>query len=178
MSEFKEKLSMSKEVFDGKIIRVTVDTVTLKNGNSATREVVHHNGGAAILALNDKREVALIRQYRYAQQAEIIEIPAGKIEIGEKPMETAVRELEEEAGLLADHWHDLGYIIPTCAYCTELIYLFYATGLHFTRQHLDSDEFLSVFWLPLFEAVEMVMRGEITDSKTVTALLKLEKLLK
>ena len=167
-----EKQLDSKQVFDGKVIRVTLDTVQLENGGTSTREVVHHGGGAGIIAINDGGEVALVRQFRYALGRELIEIPAGKIEPGEPPRETALRELEEEAGCVASALEDFGSVIPTCGFCNEVIYLFLATGLTPCSQKLDADEFVDVFWLPLEEAVAMVQCGEITDSKSVAGLLR------
>lgn len=175
MGHYEEKLD-SREIFDGRVIRVTVDTVRLENGRTSTREVVHHHGGAGVAALNDKGEIYLVRQYRYALDRELIEIPAGKLEAGEDPFQAARRELSEEAGLTADHWRDLGFIIPTCGYCSEIIWLYAAKGLADVRQHLDADEFLSVFTMPLDEAARQVLDGRITDSKTVAAVLKLKAL--
>lgn len=172
MPTYTEKKLSAQPIFDGHVIRVTVDTVELENGKTSIREVVHHNGGAGIVALNNKGEVALVRQFRYALGQELIEIPAGKIEEGEPSFKTAVRELEEETALLADNWQEFGSIIPTCGYCTEVIHLFLATGLHTGKQNLDEDEFVDVFWLPLEEAVQKVLDGEITDSKTVSGLLR------
>ena len=167
-----EETITSEELFKGRIISVRRDTVRLPNGHTSTREVVHHNGGAGIVALNDKGEVALVRQFRYAVGQVLYEIPAGKIEPGEPPIETARRELGEEAGLTADSLTEFGQIIPTCGYCDEIIYLFLATGLHETHQNLDEDEFVEPLWLPLAEAKQMVLNGEITDSKTVVGLLR------
>ncbi len=171
-----EQQLSSTEIFSGKVFRVTLDNVRLENGNTAQREVVHHTGGAGIVALNENGEIALVRQYRYAQNRELLEIPAGKIEPGEAPLATAARELREEAGCTAAAITDLGSIIPTCAYCTEVIYLFLATGLSAAGQQLDVDEFLDVLWLPLSTAVDMVLDGRITDAKTVAALLKIKLL--
>ena len=175
MAHFEKQLP-SEEKFAGRVIRVTVDTVELENGHTSTREVVHHHGGAGIAALNEAGEIYLVRQYRYALDRELIEIPAGKLEPGEDPFEAAKRELGEEAGLKAGHWRDLGYIIPTCGYCSEIIWLYAAKDLTDVRQHLDADEFLSVFTLPLDEAAAKVLSGEIADSKTVAAVLKLKAL--
>lgn len=172
MSHFEKQLT-SDEIFSGKVVRLTVDTVQLENDNTSIREVVHHGGGAAIIALNEKGEVALVRQFRYAAGKELIELPAGKIEPGEPPMETAIRELREEVACVADTFVPFGSIIPTCAYCTEVIYLFLATNLHSVgEQQLDADEFVDFFWLPLDKAVSMVMSGEITDAKTVAGILR------
>lgn len=175
MSHYEKQLS-SQTVFDGRVIRVTLDRVELENGRTSTREVVHHHGGAAILALNEKDEIYLVRQYRYALQRELIELPAGKLEKGEDPFCAAKRELGEETGFAAADYVDLGYIIPTCGYDSELIYLYGAKNLTPVGQHLDADEFLSVFTMPFDEAVEKVLSGEITDGKTVAGILKVKAL--
>lgn len=175
MTHFERQIS-SETIFTGRVIRVTQDIVELENGNTGVREVVHHHGGAGVAALNKQDEIYLVRQYRYALDRELIEIPAGKLEPGEDPFETAKRELGEEAGLAAAAYRDLGYIIPTCGYCSEIIYLYAARELSPVRQHLDADEFLSVFTMPLDEAARLVLSGEITDSKTVAAILKVKAL--
>lgn len=166
----------SKTIFEGRVIRLTLDTVRLENGNTATREVVHHGGGAGILALNQAGEVAMVRQFRYALGRELLEIPAGKVENGEDPMHTAMRELEEEIGCTAERLEPFGEVIPTCGYCTEIIWLFRAVGLRPSHQHLDADEFLSVEWLPFEAALALAQSGEIADSKTAVALLKADVL--
>lgn len=162
----------SKTIFEGRIVRLTVDTVELENGRTSTREVVHHGGGAAVVALNGSGEVALVRQFRYALGQELIEIPAGKIEPGEPPRQTALRELEEETGFIAANLQEFGSVIPTCGYCTEIIYLYLAIGLSASAQRLDEDEFVDVFWMPLDEAAQLALDGKITDSKTVAGLLR------
>lgn len=175
MTHFEKQLD-SEEIFSGRVIRVTRDRVELENGRTSIREVVHHHGGAAVAALNEKGEIYLVRQYRYALDRELIEIPAGKLEAGEDPFEAAKRELGEEAGLTAGEYRDLGYVIPTCGYCSEIIWLYAAKDLRPVRQHLDPDEFLTVFTMPLEEAADKVLSGEITDSKTVAAILKVQAL--
>ncbi len=167
-----EKQLSRETIFNGSIISLTLDTVELENGRTAVREVVHHNGGAAIVALNANGEVALVRQYRHAAGRELIELPAGKVEQGEAPLATAARELQEEAGLTANALREFGSILPTCAFCTEVIYIFLATGLHTAPCQLDEDEFLDVLWLPLQQAVDMVLDGQICDAKTVSGLLR------
>ncbi len=172
MAEMYEKKLTSKEIFKGNVISLTLDEIELQNGNQSLREVVHHNGGACVVAVNDNCEIALVRQYRYAVGKVLTEIPAGKIEIGEDPLNTAARELEEEAGVTAKKIVPFGQVLPTCAYCTEIIYIYLATGLSQTQQNLDPDEFVDVFWLPLEKAAEMVMNGEIDDSKSAVGILK------
>ena len=175
MAHFEKQLS-SEEIFAGRVIRVTVDKVELENGRTSTREVVHHHGGAGVIALNDRDEITLVRQFRYALGKELIEIPAGKLEPGEDPFDSAQREPGEEAGLTARTYRKLGETIPTCGYDSEIIYLYAAKDLDATKQHLDPDEFVSVFTMPLSEAVDKVLAGEITDGKTINAILMLHTL--
>ena len=167
-----EKTLNSQEIFNGHVIRVTLDKVELENGDTSMREIVHHHGGACVLALTDAGEVYLVRQFRYAFGEEIWELPAGKLEANEDPFEAAKRELAEECGVTADAYTDLGVIYPTVGYDSEKIYMYAAEGLKTTGQHLDPDEFLDVVKLPFDQVLEMVLRGEIKDSKTVAGVLK------
>lgn len=162
----------SEEIFNGRVIRVTYDKVLLENGNTSTREVVHHHGGACILPVDENQNITLVRQYRYALGEEMWELPAGKLEKDENPFEAAKRELAEECGLTADHFVDLGVVYPTVGYDSEKIYLWAATGLHNVSQHLDEDEFLDVVKMPLDEALRLVLDGTIKDSKTQIGILK------
>lgn len=172
-----ERTLQSREIFSGKILRLTLDTVELENGKEARREVVHHHGGAAVIPMTETGEVYLVRQYRYAMGQELLEIPAGKLEAGEDPLPAARRELLEECGLLADHMTDLQPIYPSVGYDSEVIHMYLATGLHPARQHLDEDEFLDVCRVPLDQAVAWIQQGEIRDGKTVAGLLKVKLLL-
>ena len=167
-----ETMLESKEIFAGRVIRVTYDTVRLENGNTSTREVVHHHGGACILPVDEAGNVYLVRQFRYAIGEEIWELPTGKLEAGEDPFEAARRELGEECGLTADHFTDLGVVYPTVGYDSERIYIWAATGLHPAAQHLDEDEFLDVVKMPLEKALALVLDGTIRDSKTQVGLMK------
>jgi len=161
-----EKTLTSEVLFEGRVITLTKDTALLENGKTATREVVHHHGG-----------ICMVRQFRYAMQQELWELPAGKLEKGEDPFEAAKRELGEECGLTADNYISLGQFYPTVGYDTEVIYTWVATGLHKTQMHLDADEFLTPDRVPLDKAYEMVMSGEIRDGKTIAGILKLKALI-
>ncbi len=172
MAHFEKKLT-SETMFKGRIITVTKDKVELENNNTSYREVVHHSGGAGVIAINDKNEIYLVRQFRYALGKELTEIPAGKLEKGEDPLIAAKRELAEEAGIIAKDYINLNTIIPTCGYCNEIIYIYAAKNLSFTSTNPDEDEFVSVFTVPLEKAVQMVLSGEICDAKTVSAVLQL-----
>ena len=167
-----EKTLSSQEIFNGRVIRVTLDEVKLENGNTSKREVVHHHGGACVLALTDADEVYMVRQYRYALAEEVWELPAGKLEKDEDPFEAAKRELAEECGVTAGKYVDLGVLYPTVGYDSEKIYIWAARDLQTTGQHLDPDEFLDVVKMPFDQALEMVLSGEIKDSKTIAGLLK------
>lgn len=163
--------------FEGRVFTVTTDKVQLENGRTSTREIVHHHGGACIIPLFDNGDICLVRQFRYAFGKELWELPAGKLEPGENPFDAAKRELEEECGLTADRFIDLGALYPTVGYCTEVIYTWAATGLHPTAMHLDEGEFLTPQRVPLEEAYRMVLAGEIQDGKTVAAVLKVKALM-
>ncbi len=173
-----EKTLNRKDIFDGKIINVHVDDVELEDGTTSFREIVEHSGGVCVAALDENKELFFVRQFRYPFKRELIELPAGKLEKGEIPLEAGLRELEEECGVRADRVIDMGQIYPTVAYCSEIIYLFAATGLHPVIQHLDEGEFLSVEKMPLEKAAKMVLDGEIRDAKTVALILKLDKMVK
>ena len=173
---FSEKTLNEKEIFDGKIIRVHLDDVELSDGTKTFREVVEHSGGVCVAALTDKDELLMVRQYRYPFHRELLEVPAGKLEKGEDPLEAGKRELEEECGVVSDEVISLGEIYPTVAYCSEIIRMFAAKGLHKTQQHLDEGEFLGVEKVKFSDALSMVMNGKIRDAKTVSAILKLNEL--
>lgn len=168
---FEKKLS-SELIYDGKILRLTRDTALLENGETAFREVIHHSGGVCVLPLDDDGNVLFVKQFRYPFASVLLEIPAGKREPGEDPLQCGIRELSEEVGARASEIIPLGKLYPTVAYNTEVIYMYLARGLSFHDQHLDADEFVDVIRIPLKEAYEMVMRDEIPDSKTQIAILK------
>ena len=171
-----EKTLSSEVIFEGRVITLTNDVALLENGETAGREVVHHHGGACILPVAADGSVTMVRQFRYAFGEEIWELPAGKLEADEDPFEAAKRELSEECGLTADNFIDLGVVYATVGYDSEKIYLWAATGLHSTAQHLDAGEFLDVVKMPFDEALGLVMDGTIKDSKTQVALLKYAQL--
>lgn len=173
---FSEKTLSVNEIFDGRIIKIHVDDIELPDGSKSKREVVEHSGGVCVAPLTDEDELLMVRQFRYPFSRELLEVPAGKLEKGEDPLNAGIRELEEECGVVADKVISLGEIYPTVAYCSEIIRMFAATGLHKTHQHLDKGEFLGVERVKFSDAVAMVMSGEIRDAKTVAAILKLDNL--
>lgn len=168
-----EKKIDSKEIFDGKVMRVTLDRVELPNGKEADREIVHHRGAVCVLPLTDEGDVICVRQFRYAHGEALLEIPAGKLEAWDTDHREAVlRELSEETGAECRELRYLGKLYPSPAIFTEVIHMYLATGLTFGDTHPDDDEFLSVERIPLTELKDMVMRGEIYDAKTQVCVLR------
>lgn len=174
-----EEKQLSKEyIYKGRVISLRRDVALLPNGAEATREVIEHNGGVCVAALTDNNEVLMVKQFRYPYSEIVMEIPAGKRDSkNEDPLVCGMRELEEETGAKAEKFIFLGELYPTPGYCGEIIWMYAATGLTFGEQNTDEDEFLTVERLPLEKAVDMILGGEIKDSKTQAAILKL-KLLK
>ena len=171
MNDFKEKKLSSKLVYEGKILNLRVDTVRLPNGKEGQREVVEHSGAVAIVALTTKQEVLLVRQYRYPAQQELMELPAGKLELNEKPLECAKRELMEETGVVAGRWQELYAFYSTPGFSNEKLYLFMAKDLTFKEQHLDADEFVEMKKVSLQRALGMIKEGQINDAKTIVGIL-------
>lgn len=173
-----EKTISKDYKYKGRIINLRVDDAELENGKITIREVVEHHGGVCVAALDENGCLLMVRQFRYPYGEVLLEIPAGKLEKGENPLECGKRELEEETGYVAEKYTDLGRLYPTPAYVSEVIHMYFAQNLTKTCQHLDADEFLSVQHVPFADAVKMVMNGEIRDSKTQVAILKLKELIK
>ena len=167
-----EKPLSKTTVYKGRVVRLNVDKVQLENGRTSQREVIHHPGGACVVALDEQERVYLVRQFRYPFGEELWELPAGKLEPGENPLLAAQRELGEECGLSAQRYFDLGPIYPTVGYCDEVIYTWLATGLSPCQLEPDEDEFLTVEAIEFEKAVSLVLSGKIRDSKTVAGLLK------
>ncbi len=162
--------------FKGKIVNLRVDDALLPNGTTAKREIVEHNGGVCVAPLDNEYNLYFVKQFRYPYMEIVTELPAGKLEKGEDPFEAGKRELKEETGATAKKYVDLGKLYPTPGYCGEIIYMYLATNLEFGEQSPDEDEFLEVYKISLEKAVEMVMNGELPDSKTQTMVLKINEL--
>lgn len=171
------QLLASEKIFKGLIFEVDRDRLREANGQEIVREVVRHHGGAGALPVFDDGRVALVRQYRHPARAELLEIPAGKLEEGEAPEACAARELEQEIGWRAGRLEKLCEFYPTPGFCEEKLHVYLATELQPATQQLDEDELIEIVYLPLPEAVEMAMRGALVDSKTIIALLLVDKLL-
>ena len=172
-----EQTISGEKVYGGVLLHVHRDAVRLPDGKPATREYIDHPGAVAIVPVVDGGMILLERQFRYPLGTVMVEIPAGKIDPGEDPLDTARRELLEETGQTAAEWRHLGTIHPLVAYSNEHIELFLATGLTTTQAAaLDDGEHLETFTLPLAEALEWIRDGRITDSKTMIGLMWADRL--
>ena len=163
--------------FRGRVITVNVETVTLPNGRRAQLEIVHHPGGAAIVALDAAARVCILRQFRHAGGGYQWELPAGKLEPGEPPFVTARRELIEEAGVEARDWRSLGTVLSSPGVFTEVIHLFLARDLVPRERAHEEHEVIEVHWIPLLEAWQRAVSGEFRDAKTAMGLLRVQALL-
>jgi 8-oxo-dGTP pyrophosphatase MutT (NUDIX family) len=161
-----------REIFAGRVIQVSVDTVDLPNGRRVPLELVRHPGGAAAVAIDDRNRICLLRQFRHAAGGFIHELPAGKLEPGESPESTVRRELVEEAGTAASDWESLGAYWSSPGVFTEVIHLYLATGLSAAAGNAEADEVIQVEWWPLETAVEKALSGELTDAKTIIGILR------
>ena len=175
--DYTEECLTREELYRGKIIYVHKDNVRLPDGSESVREIVEHSGGVAVLPLDGDGNVWCVRQYRYAFGEHLLELPAGKLEDGEDPLDCAVRELSEETGFTAERFTYLGALLPSPGYCKETLHLYLATGLKPGPAHLDPGEFLDVERRSLDELTDMVLRNELTDAKTAMAVLKTRCLL-
>jgi ADP-ribose pyrophosphatase len=177
-ADFTEKKITSRTAFRGRLLQVNEDEVRLPDGSQARREYVLHPGAAIILPLFDDGSVLLERQFRYPIGSHCYELPAGKLEPGEPPLETAQRELLEETGYAATEWRELGRVHPCVGYSNEQINFFLARKLEFRGANPDEGEFLETLRVPLAEGLDWIRRGRVTDAKTIFGLLWAEKILK
>ena len=170
--DLKETFLDGQMVFPGIIIRVEHWNVRLPNGETAVREVACHPGASAVVPLDEDGNLIMVRQHRIAVGRLTLEIPAGKLDSAEEdPLVCAKRELSEETGFTAAHWEKLTCLETTPGFCNERIHLYLATGLSRGETHPDEDEFVAMVRLPLKEAVDRVMRGEIRDGKTAMGIM-------
>jgi ADP-ribose pyrophosphatase len=176
MSE--DRILKREPVFQGRVIDVAVETVEMPNGRRVELEVIRHPGGSAVVALDEQERVCLLRQFRHAGGGWLWELPAGKIDPREEPMNTARRELEEEAGVRAADWRDLGRMHSSPGVFTEVIHLWLARGLELLGHDHGPDELIEIHWLPLNQALEWCADGTVTDAKTLVGLYRTSALLK
>ncbi len=175
------KIIKSEKLYRGRIIDLIIEDVEDPPGNIRKREIVSHPGGSVVVPLLDTGDVIFVRQYRYPHKEFILEVPAGKLEPNEDPLTAAKRELQEETGYMADTYEKLTAMFTTPGFCNEVLHIYLATGLKKTAQGQNLDEgeqSLTVEYLPLSTAVEMIVRGEIGDSKTIAGILLTERKLK
>lgn len=173
IDDLKETTLSSEKIYEGAIIDVVKDTVRLPDGKTSIREVVRHPGGVSVCAVDHDLNVYFVRQFRYPFGEVLLELPAGKLDKdGEEPASAAARELKEETGLVASDLVSLGQIYSSVGFCDEVIHMYMAVNIEQQGQCLDEGEFVRVEKMPLATAVQMVLRGEIKDAKTVASLLK------
>lgn len=169
IQNLEEKVISEKIVYEG-FFNMAMQEVELPDGRRATREFLKHPGGVGIVALTDKDELIMVRQWRAAIGQLLLEIPAGKLDPGEAPEVCGRRELEEETGYSAGSFQPLGSFVPSCGCLDEIHYLFLATDLKPGEKHTDADEFVSVEKIPLNDLYEMLQEGTLIDGKSVIAL--------
>ena len=161
----------TKLIYQGRVLQLGIESVTMPNGKAVELEVVRHPGGAAIIALNQQKEVCLLHQYRHAGGGWLWELPAGKLEPGELPQITASRELIEEAGQHAGHWDTLGEILVSPGFCDEIIHLYLARDLTVVASQPEEDELFEIHWIPFDRALQQVYDGTLLDAKTMLGLI-------
>jgi ADP-ribose pyrophosphatase len=165
-----ETVTESQRIYEGRVVKLRVDTVTLPNGKMSKREVVEHSGAVAMVAMPDDKTVLLVRQFRLPAGEPLLEVPAGGIEVGEDPETCARRELAEEIGKTPERLIPLyaAYVAP--GYTTEKIHGFLALGLRDAPGHTDEDEFVETVPMLLADAITAISTGEIQDMKTIAGL--------
>lgn len=176
MNHLEEKTIKSEKIFTGRVISLQVDDVELPNGKTSKREIIKHPGAVAVLPITNDGKIVMVEQYRKALERTLIEIPAGKLEKGEEPKESARRELEEETGYVCDKLEWLISFYTSPGFADEIVHLYLATGLKKKADaaQLDEDEFVNIIELPLEEAKQYVKEQKIYDAKTAYAVQYLE----
>lgn len=165
--DFEEKTMKTEKIYEGKVLNLRIDTVELPDKKYSKREIVEHPGAVAIVALTNQNEIVLVKQYRKAVERELLEIPAGKLEIGEEPKETAIRELKEETGYTSSKIEYLLEFYTSPGFSNEKIYLFWANGLIAGQAEPEKDEYIELVKVKLEDLIDMIDKGEIIDSKTI-----------
>lgn len=176
MKKFEERTIQSTPIFEGKVISLKVDDVTLPNGATSKREIINHPGAVAVIAVTENNKILVVEQYRKALERSIIEIPAGKLEKGEEPIVTARRELEEETGYTTDDLQFVQAFATSPGFADEIIHIYVAKNLKKLEvaAELDEDEFVELMEISLEEAETMIADKRIYDAKTAFAILWLK----
>lgn len=176
MKKFEEKTIATEHIFDGKIVSLRIDEVTLPNGKTSKRELIGHPGGVAIIAVTEEGKLILVEQYRKPMDKTTIELPAGKREKGEEPIVTAHRELEEETGYTCEKLELVHSFYTSPGFADELLFLYEAIGLQKLEDSapLDEDEFVELMEVTIEEAIEMMKDGRIQDAKTIIGIQHLQ----
>lgn len=170
-----ETITQSTEIFKGRIVHLQVHDVQLANGMMSKREVIHHSGAVAVAVTDDENNVLLVQQFRLPAGKDMWEIPAGTLEPDEEPEACAIREVQEETGYKPVSLISLGGIHPAPGYTTEFIHIYWAREVIESALEMDEDEFVEADWKPIADVVDMIVSGEITDSKTITAILRIAR---
>ncbi len=178
MNKLFEKTLKSTTAFNGKILHILVDDVKLPNGNTSQREIVVHQGGVCVAALDENNNLYFVRQFRYPYKEVVLELPAGKLEMGQTPLENGKRELTEETGCVGYNFTSMGQLYPSPGYTGEIIHLYACKVKSQGEQRPDDDELLEIEKIPMAKAVEMVLNNQLPDAKSQVLILKLDALLR
>lgn len=175
---YKEKTMKSERIFEGKVLNLRVDTIELPNKKYSKREIIEHSGGVTVVAITDQNEIVLVKQYRKAIEDFLLELPAGKLEYGENPLECGKRELKEETGYTSDNFELLCETYSSPGYSTEKIYIYLAQDLKEGESELDEGEYLEVEKIDIKQVIKMIEDNKLTDSKTINGILMAQNKLK
>lgn len=172
---YEEKTISSELIFEGRILNLRKDKVTVRDDRTSIREIVEHNGGVVIAALTDEGKLPMVKQFRKAAERAVLELPAGKLEIGEDPKEAALRELREETGYSAREIIKLPEAFASVGYSTEVLHFYYAKGLRPGETDFDEGEAIEIAEYSVAEALDMIMDGLIEDAKTIAGIFMMKE---
>jgi ADP-ribose pyrophosphatase len=175
---YEEKIVSRERKYDGNIISVDTLNVLLPNGKESTRDLVVHTGASVVIPMTSEGDVYLVKQYRSCVETSLLELPAGKLDLEEEPINCAYRELKEETGLEAKNMKHLTSFYSAPGFSNEILHLYIATEFTESEQETDEDEFLSVEKIHINKLVNMIITNEITDGKTIMGILLAEKIFK
>lgn len=164
---YEEKTMKTEKIYDGKILNLRIDTVELPDKKYSKREIIEHPGAVGIVAITNNNEMVLVKQFRKAIEKELIEIPAGKLEIGEEPKDCVIRELKEETGYSAEKITYIMEFYTSPGFSNEKLYLFLAEDLHEGVAEPEKDEYIEVLKIKIDDLISMINKGEVLDSKTI-----------